>query len=232
VTSLSSGLPPVLLIHGLGSSFEHGWQATGWVDVLEGEGRDVVPVHLPGHGPGATTTSAVESATARIITAAAPYDQVDAVGFSAGAHALLGASSQTPEKFRRVVVMGIGDGLLEPPPPGPGVGEEIARGLETEDEPEADLPRIIRRMVDMNANDRAAVAAFLRTEGRRVTKADLERIRLPVLVVIGERDFAGPADGLVAALPDASHLVLKGTDHFATPSDFTAMDHVVRFLAE
>ena len=225
-------LPPVLLIHGLGSSFEHGWQATGWVDVLEGEGRDVVPVHLPGHGPGATTASAVDSATARIVTAAAPYDEVDAVGFSAGAHALLGAATQTPERFRRLVVMGIGNGMLEPPPPGPGVGEEIAAGLEAEQEPEGDLARIIRRMVDMNQNDRAAVAAFLRSGGQRVTSGDLGRFEQPVLVVIGERDFAGPADRLAAALPDAKLLVLKGVDHFATPSDFTAMDHVVRFLAE
>jgi pimeloyl-ACP methyl ester carboxylesterase len=191
-----------------------------------------VPVDLPGHGPGATTASAVESATSRILTAAAAYDQVDAVGFSAGAQALLGATAQTPERFRRAVLMGIGNGTLEPPPPGPGVGEEIAAGLLSDEEPEADLPRIIRRMVDMNQNDREAVATFLRTPGRRVTKADVQAIRLPVLVVIGDRDFSAPADQLTATLPDGRLLVLKGVDHFATPSDFTAMDNVVRFLAE
>jgi pimeloyl-ACP methyl ester carboxylesterase len=42
--------PPVLLIHGAGSSFEHNWRAPGWVDLLAEQGRDVVGVELPGHG--------------------------------------------------------------------------------------------------------------------------------------------------------------------------------------
>jgi hypothetical protein len=40
------------------------------------------------------------------------------------------------------------------------------------------------------------------------------------LVILGGRDFAGPADRLVAALPDVRFVPLPGTDHFGTPRDF------------
>jgi hypothetical protein len=51
-------------------------------------------------------------------------------------------------------------------------------------------------------------------------------------VVLGSRDFAAPADRLLAALPDARFVSLPGVDHFATPADFGAIDAVVRFLTE
>jgi hypothetical protein len=38
-----------------------------------------------------------------------------------------------------------------------------------------------------------------------------------VLVVIGERDFSGPADRLGDALPEAELVVLRCVVHFAAP---------------
>ena len=51
-----------------------------------------------------------------------------------------------------------------------------------------------------------------------------------MLVVIGDRDFAGPADDLDAALPDSKLVVLRNTDHFATPESFGFIDAVLEFL--
>ena len=42
--------PPVVLVHGIASSFERNWRQPGWVDLLEEGGRSVIPVDLPGHG--------------------------------------------------------------------------------------------------------------------------------------------------------------------------------------
>jgi hypothetical protein len=36
---------------------------------------------------------------------------------------------------------------------------------------------------------------------------------------------------LLAALPDARLVTLRGVDHFGTPSDFGSIDAVTRFLA-
>ena len=38
---------PVILVHGLASSFEHGWRETGWVDLLRDGGREVIPLDRP-----------------------------------------------------------------------------------------------------------------------------------------------------------------------------------------
>ena len=51
-----------------------------------------------------------------------------------------------------------------------------------------------------------------------------------MLVCIGDKDFAGPGDPLVEALPDARLVVLKGTDHFATPESFAFIDAALEFL--
>ena len=42
---------PVVLVHGLGSSSEHGWRASGWIDLLRDAGRRAVPIDILGHGP-------------------------------------------------------------------------------------------------------------------------------------------------------------------------------------
>jgi hypothetical protein len=50
--------------------------------------------------------------------------------------------------------------------------------------------------------------------------------------VLGDRDFAVPADQLVAALPDARLVTLRGVDHFGTPLSYDAIAAVTGFLAE
>ena len=44
--------PPdsVVLLHGFGSTFEHNWVQTGWVDILGDFDCTVPPIDLPGHG--------------------------------------------------------------------------------------------------------------------------------------------------------------------------------------
>ena len=66
-----------------------------------------------------------------------------------------------------------------------------------------------------------------------LTQADLARITTHVLVVLGDQDPAGtltPGDGLVAALPDARLVTLRGVDHFGTPADVRCMQAVLGFL--
>ena len=227
--------PPVLLVHGLGSSFEHNWRATGWVDMFESEGRRVLPVHLPGHGPDGAAAAPLHSGGTeddgpwRILSVAgATGAGVDAVGFSMGGQALLIAASRRPEAFRRIAVLGVGAPQRQGDPSAGTAA--IAAGLEADQEPGEDVPRIIRRLVVSAGNDRFAVAAFLRSARQPLREADLRRITVPTLVVIGDRDFAGPADGLAAALPDSELVVLPGVDHFGTPANYHCIDAVLNYL--
>ena len=89
---------------------------------------------------------------------------------------------------------------------------------------------VFRRLAEGPGNDRAALIAFLRRPQRPPSAAELARITGPVLVVLGDQDPAGPGDGLVAALPGARLVTLRGVDHFGTPSDVRCMQAVLDFL--
>jgi pimeloyl-ACP methyl ester carboxylesterase len=92
------------------------------------------------------------------------------------------------------------------------------------------VARAFAQFATAPGNDRAALAACLRRPQRRLSPHDLAGLSCPVLVVLGDRDFAGPADPLVEALPDARLVTLRGADHFGTPKDFRFLDAALDFL--
>jgi pimeloyl-ACP methyl ester carboxylesterase len=220
--------PPVLLVHGFASSADHGWRRTGWVDILEDEGRRVLAVDLPGHGtaPRWHDPARYAGVDDHVLDAISGFDAVDAVGFSAGAQILLGLAARHPGRFRRLALLGIGGSALGPRED----AEPLARALTGPPDPENVVATLFRRLADTAGNDPAALAAFLRRPAWRPSAEDLAKVTGPVLVVIGDRDPAWPADALVAALPDARLRVLPRVDHFATPSDMRCVQAVVEFI--
>ena len=216
----------MLLVHGLGSSFGHNWLGSGWGDLLAMEEREVVGFDLPGHGSSAAVdgSAAVEELSA-VLTA---HGQVDAVGFSAGALLLLAAAVQAPGAFRRLALLGVGDGLWSAPEDAAALPAALESGTAAEDP----RLRVFQRLAVSAGNDPVRVAGYLRTAPRPPALAELGVIGCPVLVVLGDRDAAGPATGLCAALPDARLAELRGVDHMATTSDYRCQDRVLRFLAD
>ncbi len=228
--------PPVVLLHGLASSFEHNWREPGWVDLLTEAGRTVLEVELPGHGRGPHETvpeayADVPGAVMRKIADQAPdARQIDAVGFSRGGHTLLSIAATRPELFRRLALLGVGDRVLAPPT---GASNTLADVFTATTEPEAETDRLFWRLARSADNDPFALSAFVRRDApSALAPTDLARVSCPVLVVIGERDFASPADTLVAALPQGRLEVLRGTDHFGVTSDYRCIGAVLEFLDE
>ncbi|MFE2432767.1 alpha/beta fold hydrolase [Streptomyces sp. NPDC059373] len=214
----------VLLVHGLGSSYEQNWLRPGWVDVLEAEGLLPRPVTLPGHGDVPLTGSPADA----VLAAARDADGAPAgVGFSAGAIALLSAAAAEPGRFSRIVLLGVGDHVLAPERESVW---PLAAALRGPAEPLDVLERTFWRLVGHSGNDRRRIAAYLESAPLGVAAERLAEVRCPVLVVVGDRDRAMPAEALTAALPEARLVVLPGVDHFATVTALAAFDAVGHFL--
>ncbi len=222
---------PVLLVHGFASSFERNWREPGWVDLLEEEGRQVIGVDLLGHGEAdkPTDPQAYAFLERSVTDHMPPAGQVDAVGFSLGAQLLLRVASESPERFRRLVVAGVGENVFAA-----SDSEAVARAIESgeRDLTGHEAAGAFVRFAAGSDNDPAALAACMRRSSTPLTESDLARVTVPVLVVLGDRDFVGPADRLMKALPSARLQSLSGADHFGTPKDFRFVDAALEFLRD
>jgi pimeloyl-ACP methyl ester carboxylesterase len=220
---------PVLLVHGLASSFDLNWREPGWVDLLSDAGREVIGIDLLGHGKADKPHDpAAYAAITDDIVAALPDDGavVQAIGFSMGARLLLEVASEHPERFEKIVVAGIGAGVFHG-----GSSEGLATAIEGGVVDEAHgTARLFAQFAAGSGNDPKALGAFLRRESKPLDRAKLAGLTCPVLVVLGDKDFAAPAEPLVEALPNATFVSLKGVDHFATPKDFKFIDAALEFL--
>lgn len=217
---------PVVLVHGLGSSFEHGWRAPGWVDLLADAQRSVIAVDILGHGTAdAPHDPAAYADLERCVERVLPDEPVDAIGFSLGAQLLLRIASRTPARFGRLVVIGVGQNIF-----GGDDARVLADAFEHGHDPEDLTARLFVQLARSAGNDPLAIAACVRRPATPFTPADAERITCPVLVIMGDRDFAGPPEPLVQALPDADLQVLRGVDHFRAPQEFSCIDAALAFV--
>jgi pimeloyl-ACP methyl ester carboxylesterase len=217
---------PVVLVHGLGSSFEHGWRAAGWIDLLGDARREVVGIDILGHGGAAAPHEPAAYADLEgQIAAAMPSEPVDAIGFSLGAQLLLRLAAREPHRFQRLVVIGVGANLFRA-----DETERLADAFEHGVDETNVAARVFVSLAAEAGNDPLAMAACLRRPRSPFTNEELARIECPVLVILGDKDFAGPAEPLVAALRDARAVTLRGVDHFQSPRDFGCIDAALEFI--
>jgi pimeloyl-ACP methyl ester carboxylesterase len=217
---------PVLLVHGFATSATRTWGEPGWLDLLADAGRQVIAVDLLGHGdaPKPHDPAAYDGMEEHVL-AQLPDEQVDVIAFSMGARITLTLASQHPERFGRIVVAGVGENLFRAEG-----GGRISDAIESTEVPENLIARHFKELAEAPGNDPAALAACMRRDYPPLDEAALGRITCPVLVVLGDQDFVGPPDRLVAALPDATLVTLKKMDHFGTPKDFTFIDEALGFI--
>jgi pimeloyl-ACP methyl ester carboxylesterase len=218
----------VVLVHGWGGSFEATWQRSGFTELLRDAGREVIGIDLLGHGTAPKPHHPDDYADlgARIIDAL-PDGPVDAVGFSLGAMTLLRLAVEDPSRFRKLVLAGVGKNVLDPDD---GSGAHIADAVEGH-AADSDTPaQVFAHYAHQPGNDPVALAAVMRRPRAPLTAEQLSNATCPVLVVIGDKDFAGPGEPLAEALPDATLKVLRNVDHFATPEAFSFIDATLEFL--
>jgi pimeloyl-ACP methyl ester carboxylesterase len=226
---------PILLLHGLGTSAARTWGDNGWLDLLADAGRPVVAPDLLGHGtaPRPHDPAAyddLEGAVARALDEAVGDAVVDAIGFSLGARTLLHLAGERPARFGRLVLAGVGANLFREPD---GSSAALADVMVADRSPEQPQLAYFHRLAHSDGNDPEALAALLRRPNApRLRDEALGALTLPVLVALGDRDFAGPADPLVERLrqADVTVLSLPRTDHAATPKSFAFIDAALDFV--
>lgn len=221
--------PPVLLLHGMATSAARTWGENGWLDLFADAGREVIALDLMGHGnaPKPHDPEAYDQLEQHVVDQL-PDGPVDAIGFSLGSRTILSIAIRHPERFRKIVVSGVGRNLFE-------VDKEraasIRRGIAGNPDEEDPASQYFSQLAESPEVDREALYALLQRKNPwPLTRELLAGVTVPVLVVIGENDWAGPADPLVEALPDARLVVLRRADHYSTPKEFKFIDEAMAFL--
>lgn len=219
---------PVVLVHGLGGSAATTWQHNGWMDLIADAGRPVLGVDLLGHGtaPKPHDPEAYRSMHQHVLDAL-PDEPVDAIGFSLGSRVLLECAIHAPERFSRLVLTGVGANLLEERTEH---HQKIAAAIEGKADPTDPFSRYFTDLTTDPAADAQALRALLRSDGERLTVERLAAVTMPVLVLLGDKDFAGPAAPLVDALADVRFVELRNCDHFATPRSMQCIEEALAFV--
>ncbi len=220
----------VVLIHGWGGSYEETWKKPGIVEILGDTGHRIVGVDLLGHG-GSDKPHEPDAYTAMgsHLAAQLPNEPCIAIAFSLGAMTTLRLAIDEPQRFGGLVLAGIGDRLFEPHDP--EESKRIIAGVEGTAADDDNIAQLFGRYARQGDNDPVALAAVLkRPPAPRLEEADLAKVSCPVLVCIGDRDFAAPASRLASAFPDGELVELPRTDHFATPGAFPFIDAVMHWL--
>lgn len=227
--------PPILLIHGFASNARVNWWDTGWVKTLTESGRRVITFDHRGHGASeklydpALYPAAEMAEDARRLLDHLGITQADVMGYSMGARVSAFLTIAHPERVRRAVFAGLASRMIT----GVGGAEAIAAALEAPSRNDGlDInARAFRIFAEQTKSDLKALAACIRSSREKITVEELATIRVPVLVVAGEKDeVAGDVETLVKAIPGASGVTLPNRNHMNAVGDRGYKDAVLDFL--
>jgi pimeloyl-ACP methyl ester carboxylesterase len=226
---------PIVLVHGFASNKEVNWVYTGWVSALTQAGRRVIALDNRGHGQSSKLydPSAYHSATmaedVRALLDHLQLPQADVLGYSLGARITAFLALAHPERMRSGVLGGLGMGLVD----GLGGSDKIARALEAPSLADASEPggHMYRAFAEKTHSDLRALAACIRGARQSLSREEVGRIEVPMLIAVGETDqVAGSAEGLAVLIPGAQASIIPGRDHMLAVGDRRFKAAVLSFL--
>ena len=233
--------PPIVLVHGFAASLEYNWRIPGIIDALKAAGRRAIALDCRGHGNSGKPhdpAAYADNAMANDVLALMDHlgvPQADLMGYSMGGMISSWLLTQHPERFRTVILSGIGDGIVAD-----NRGEDMATRMasiaDAMESPEAaarssEVARNFRLFAERTGNDLGALAAMQRSPRAHAMKADFGHVALPVMVLLGEDDvLVGKADKLAAAIPGAK-LVYTPGDHLTAVAKPEFTRAIIDFLA-
>ena len=226
--------PPIILVHGFASNLRDNWELTGWVRRLVSAGRRAIALDCRGHGdsqkphdPVAYSEGKMSGDVIRLMDLLG-IERADLMGYSMGGAIALDLILHQPQRFRRVVLGGVG-ALLQ------GVTEStvIADALAADDPSTISSPlaRAFRAFAEQRGNDLKALAACIRRGRTSPDPQAMASVRIPVLVAVGEKDdLISGADRLAAAIPGARLITVPDRDHISVVADGRFKEPILEFL--
>lgn len=208
---------PLIAVHGFASDYRLNWVGSRWQETLTQAGFMVVGLDCRGHGesdkphdPAAYSIDTMSGDVVRLLDhldlAAASY-----LGYSMGARIGLQVVLEHPRRVTRAVLGGIGSaGSIEH-------ADAIAHALEI-GEPTSDptAQTFFQFASARPVNDLKALAACMRGLRPHATSDQLARLRVPILVVVGDHDqLATAAPELIESIPTARLVTIPGRDHMS-----------------
>jgi pimeloyl-ACP methyl ester carboxylesterase len=228
---------PIVLVHGFASNKEINWVGPGWVSALTRAGRRVIALDNRGHGQSsklydpADYHSAVMAEDVRALIEHLGLQRADVMGYSMGARITAYLALAHPSHVRSAVLGGLGIRLVE----GVGLPDTIAEALEAPSLADVSDPTgyMFRAFAEQTKSDLRALAACLRGSRQMLSRGEVGRIALPVLVAVGSKDpIAGSPQELAALMPNARALAIPDRDHMLAVGDRTFKAAVATFLSE
>src|ERR1700689_1902118 len=227
---------PIVLVHGFASNKEVNWVAPGWVTTLTRAGRRAIALDNRGHGAStklydpADYRSAIMAEDVRALLDHLGLPRADVMGYSMGARITAFLALAHPDRVRSGVLGGLGIRLVE----GVGLPETIALALEAPSLADVSDPTayMFRAFAEQTKSDLRALAACLRGSRETLSRDEVGRIAVPVLVAVGSADpIAGSPQELAALIPGAQALAIPGRDHMLAVGDKAFKSAVLEFLA-
>jgi pimeloyl-ACP methyl ester carboxylesterase len=227
---------PIVLVHGFASNKEVNWVFPGWVTTLTRAGRRVIALDNRGHGEStklydpAAYHSAVMAEDVRALIDHLALPRADVMGYSLGARITEFLALAHPDRVRATVLGGLGVRAGE----GAGLPETIAQALEAPALADVSDPtaHMFRAFAEQTHSDLRALAACMRGSRQTLSRAEVGRIAVPVLVAAGSNDqIAGSPEQLAALIPGAQAIAIPGRDHMLAVGDRVFKTGVLEFLA-
>ncbi len=228
---------PIVLVHGFASSKEVNWIYPGWVSTLTRAGRRVIALDNRGHGastklydPAAYHTGLMAE-DVRALLDHLDLRRADVMGYSLGARITALLAIAHSDRVRAAILGGIGIHLVE----GAGLPPQtIAQALEAPSRADVidETGRTFRAFAEQTRSDLRALAACIRGSRQTLSRDEMERLAMPVLVAAGSKDeIAGSPERLAALVPSGQALVIPGRDHMLAVGDRVFKEGVLDFLA-
>ena len=239
-----ASLPPILLVHGFGSSSRQNWVDTGWVRSLNDAGRTVIMVDLPAHGDSAAPDDAGAYAPSRMradilqalfdervlpLRRGAPTSGVDIIGYSLGSRLAWEFGATQPELVRRMVLGG--PGTVDPFATFDLDGAErfLAGGPATQEPTTADLLRMAQAGPHADLPSLLAMVTAVKTEPFDPQSGVP---KMPLLLVAGDQDRYAEGIGQLRDLaPLAEIAALPGRTHSNAITSKMFKELTLAFLA-